>query len=101
MQSLLEAGAFLFSGILLTVKGLSNDAEKWKQNIYFSEEMTNTRLYVCLLIYIKYKNSIFVYMVACITNVCFTDNLSLLQPLEHASKSVAPCLLTVAFVFGI
>lgn len=67
-----------------------------------SEEMTNTRLDIYLLImYVKYKNSIFVYMVACITNVSFTDNLSLLQPLECASKSVALYLLTTAFVFGI
>lgn len=63
---------------------------------------TNTRLYVCLLIiYVKYKNSIFVYMVACITNVSFTDSLSLLEPLERANKSVALCLLTAAFVVGI
>lgn len=57
------------------------------------------RLYVCLLIiYAKYKN---VYMVVCIANVRFTDNLSLLQPLQRASKSVVPCLLTAAFVLEV
>lgn len=40
-------------------------------------------------------------MVGCRANVRFTDNLSLLQPLERASKSVAPCLLTAAFIFGV
>lgn len=69
---------------------------------FVSEEMTNTRLYICLLIiHVKYKISIFVYMVAYITDVSFTDNLLLLQPLECASKSVTLCLLTAAFVFGI
>lgn len=40
-------------------------------------------------------------MVVCIANVMFTDNLSLLQPLERASKSVAPRLLAAAFIFGV
>lgn len=40
-------------------------------------------------------------MVVFIENVRFTDNLSLLQPLQRASKSVVPCLLTAAFVFEV